>query len=70
MKDVIKKCYKFLLDICYDFRKRDFMIKLNSTSINAIAAILDRDNTAEVKRDKSGKVIILEVKKKVINKTE
>lgn len=46
------------------------MIKLNSTSINAIAAILDRDNTAEVKRDKSGKVIILEVKKKVINKTE
>lgn len=70
MKAVNKKCYKFLLDMCYAVHKRDYMIKLNSTSINAIAAILDRDNTAEVKRDKSGKVIILEVKKKVINKTE
>lgn len=36
--------------------------------VQAIEDILDRDNTAEVKRNKDGKVIILEVTKKVVQK--
>lgn len=33
--------------------------------VQAIEDILDRDNTAEVKRNKDGKVIVLEVTKKI-----
>lgn len=33
--------------------------------VNLIFDILSRDNTVEVKRNKSGKIIILEVEKKV-----
>lgn len=32
----------------------------------AIENILSRDNTAEVKRNKAGDVVILEVKKKIV----
>lgn len=35
--------------------------------VQAIEDILDRDNTAEVKRNKDGKVIVLEVKKKIVS---
>lgn len=35
--------------------------------MQAIEAILERDNTAEVKRNKDGKVIVLEVTKKIVN---
>ncbi len=42
------------------------MIKEND--IRAINDILSRDNTAEVKRNKEGDTIILEVKKKIVNK--
>lgn len=34
--------------------------------VQAIEEILDRDNTAEVKRNKDGDVIVLEVSKKII----
>lgn len=34
--------------------------------VKAIREILSRDNTAEVKRNKDGNVIILEVRKKII----
>ena len=34
--------------------------------VQAIEDILDRDNTAEVKRNKDGKVIVLEVEKKIV----
>lgn len=34
-------------------------------NVQAIEDILDRDNTAEVKRNKDGKVIVLEVTKKI-----
>ena len=33
--------------------------------IQAVAAILERGNTAEIKRRKNGEVIVLEVKRKV-----
>lgn len=33
--------------------------------IQAIEDILNRDNTAEIKRNKDGKVIVLEVTKKI-----
>lgn len=46
------------------------MDKLSRKTINAIMAILDRDNTAEIKKDKSGNVVILEVKKKIVEKSE
>lgn len=42
------------------------MIKEND--IRAINDILSRDNTAEVKRNKEGDIIILEVKKRIANK--
>lgn len=35
-------------------------------NVQAIEDILDRDNTAEVKRNKDGKVIVLEVTKKIV----
>ena len=41
------------------------MIKEND--IRAINDILSRDNTAEVKRNKEGDIIILEVKKRIAN---
>lgn len=34
--------------------------------VKAIREILSRDNTAEVKRNKDGNVIILEVRKKIV----
>lgn len=34
--------------------------------MQAIDDILDRDNTAEVKRNKDGKVLVLEVTKKIV----
>lgn len=34
--------------------------------MQAIEDILDRDNTAEIKRNKDGKVIVLEVTKKIV----
>ena len=34
--------------------------------VQAIENILDRDNTAEVKRNKDGDVIVLEVTKKIV----
>ena len=42
------------------------MIKEND--IRAINDILSLDNTAEVKRNKEGDIIILEVKKRIANK--
>ena len=42
------------------------MIKEND--IRSINDILSRDNTAEVKRNKEGDIIILEVKKRIANK--
>lgn len=41
---------------------------IKEIDIQAIKDILDRDNTAEVKRNKEGDIIILEVKKKIVNK--
>ena len=38
--------------------------------IRAIEDILDRDNTAEVKRNKDGKVIVLEVTKKITSTSD
>lgn len=38
--------------------------------MQAIDDILDRDNTAEVKRNKDGKVLVLEVKKKIKSTSE
>lgn len=38
--------------------------------VQAIEDILDRDNTAEVKRNKDGKVIVLEVTKKIVSTSE
>lgn len=35
--------------------------------MQAIVEILERDNTAEVKRNKDGKVIVLEVTKKIVS---
>lgn len=35
--------------------------------VQAIEDILDRDNTAEIKRNKDGKVIVLEVTKKIVS---
>ena len=38
--------------------------------MQAIEDILERDNTAEVKRNKDGKVLVLEVKKKIKSTSE
>ena len=38
--------------------------------VQAIEDILDRDNTAEVKRNKDGKVLVLEVTKKIKSTSE
>lgn len=38
--------------------------------VQAINVILDRDNTAEVKKNKDGKVIVLEVTKKITSTSE
>lgn len=38
--------------------------------MQAIEAILERDNTAEVKRNRDGKVIVLEVTKKITSTCE
>lgn len=36
-----------------------------NVDVNVILDILSRDNTAEVKKNKSGEIIILEVEKKI-----